>query len=152
MPFKKQSARLLYRASVFYPILAATGAILATIVILPVDSKEIQEPPAGQPSTQPAPESVLALGNSDAIVGGLRGSKHDFSGSNPEGELCRSCHNPHLPNAPSPLLDHRPTSTQPLRPYQAIGVDLNSASLKCVSCHDGVIAPDVFNGAHGVRT
>lgn len=136
--------------------LAAVLALFATTIRSPLSPSNAQESPATQPATepsaQPASPATPSLGNPDAIAGGLRGSKHDFSGPDHSGELCRSCHNAHLPNAPSPLLDRRPASTQPLRAYQAIGIDLNSASLKCVSCHDGVIAPDVFNGAHSMRS
>ena len=83
---------------------------------------------------------------------GLIGSKHDFSrrGQQPK-DLCLPCHAAHITAAQAPLLDHRPAATQPIRPYQSVGAELNKASLLCLGCHDGVAAPDIYSGVHATR-
>lgn len=146
-------SRFTQRAAISIAALITSAALAVALSMKYSPADEFQAvSAASQPASQPELPPVEAAANADVIASGLRGSKHDFSSQNANGELCRTCHNPHLQNASAPLLDNRPASTQPLRAYQAIGINLNSASLKCVSCHDGVIAPDVFNGAHGIRT
>jgi predicted CXXCH cytochrome family protein len=100
-------------------------------------------------ATQPAQPSVWSHASADRLRAGFAGGPHDFSaaGSQPH-VLCVSCHVPSAPPTSQPALDEPADETQPLRPYQAIGVELNSASLMCVSCHDGVIASDVYTSAH----
>lgn len=97
--------------------------------------------------------SASALGEEPQLdqrfVSGLIGSKHDFSQSGHQpADLCLSCHSPHIAELSAPLLDRRPATTQPFRPYEALDVELDSASLLCLSCHDGVIASDVYSGGH----
>ncbi|MCG3125860.1 MAG: hypothetical protein CHACPFDD_00687 [Phycisphaerae bacterium] len=83
---------------------------------------------------------------------GLRGSKHDFSDSAREPrDLCLPCHTPHITASQAPLIVRRAATTQPLRPYQTGIGGLDESSLLCLGCHDGVAAPDVYAGAHGLR-
>jgi len=86
------------------------------------------------------------------LVSSLIGSKHDFSQPEPHPrDLCLPCHAPHLPELEPPLLDRQPAATQPIRAYASLPVDLNGASLLCLSCHDGVVASDVFTSSHSTR-
>lgn len=88
---------------------------------------------------------------------GIRGSKHDFSQSTwTEGEICIACHTPHGSNQgiqDAPLWN-RSLSTKVYTPYvsstlkSAVGQPDGSSKL-CLSCHDGTIAIDSFNGAMG---
>lgn len=87
----------------------------------------------------------------EQLISGLIGSKHDFSEGGKSGrDLCLPCHTPHLAVPLPPRLDRRPTTTQPLRPYEGHGMELSGWSLLCLGCHDGVTAPDVYSSAHAV--
>lgn len=122
----------------------AIGLILlpALGVLIPARRTAAEEPPA--PTI--APELV------DSYAGGLIGSKHDFSdGGRIPRDLCTACHTPHITNAQAPLLVRRPAATQPTRSYRTAVGDLNDASLICLSCHDGTIAPDVYAGTHAIQ-
>ena len=98
---------------------------------------------AAQPDK--APKDDIAARLSIGIVG----SKHDFSdeGRVPR-DLCTACHTMHLTATQAPLLIKRPNTTEPLKPWQTDGIVLDAASLLCLSCHDGIAAPDVFAAAH----
>ena len=87
--------------------------------------------------------------NLKTLSGGLVGSKHDFTrdGSQPH-DLCLTCHTPHLSRTKAPLLDRRPAALERLRSYQAYAAELDSTTLLCLSCHDGLIASDVFSSSH----
>jgi predicted CXXCH cytochrome family protein len=65
-------------------------------------------------------------------------------------DLCLPCHTPHLVAVQPPAFDRRAATTQPLRPYQGVGVELSGWSLLCLGCHDGVTAPDVYSSAHAI--
>ncbi len=81
---------------------------------------------------------------------GIAGTPHDFTrGRTGSLDLCLPCHTPHITAAQAPLRVARPPAGRPLQPYQMPGADLDSASLLCLSCHDGVVASDVYAGAHG---
>jgi predicted CXXCH cytochrome family protein len=117
------------------------------------------EPAATQPATAAASELTAETQPADTgeqasrerFVSGLLGSKHDFTRGGRSGrDLCLPCHTPHLVASPLPRLDRRPMGTQPLRPYQGMGVELTGWSLLCLGCHDGVTAPDVYSSAHAV--
>jgi predicted CXXCH cytochrome family protein len=110
---------------------------------------QLPEPPATQPtSSAPASQPV----GEEAFRGGLIGSKHDFTqGGWYARDLCLPCHTAHLPRTRPALLDHRPITTQPAPLYQPIGVDMDSTSLMCLGCHNGVVAPDVYTSAHATR-
>ena len=107
-------------------------------------------------ATTPEEKSTAAQTGIQAVTdvdvrlsAGLIGSAHDFTQS-PERahDLCTPCHTPHLTGARPALLDRRPETQNRLRSYEALGIDLDSASLLCLSCHDGVLARDVFTTAH----
>ncbi len=120
--------------------------------------------PAVAPPTLPLPPAPLPDGGgpnrhypaateptSARLVSGLVGSKHDFRRLNAEvRDLCLPCHTPHLAVAPVPRLDRRSTTTQPLRPYTRLDVELSGWSLLCLGCHDGVTATDVYTASHAV--
>jgi predicted CXXCH cytochrome family protein len=131
----------------------ASGWLLAQVV----ENKPVagnQEPgattePAEPPATQPAQPTSAAR---DQLASGLIGSKHDFTRIGKAGrDLCLPCHTPHQFNVPPPRLDHRPTTTAPLRPYETLGVELTGWSLLCLGCHDGSTAPDVYSSPHAIN-
>ncbi len=106
------------------------------------------EPAASQPA-EPPPEFLRTA--RQTLVSGLIGSKHDFSHEGRVGRnLCLPCHTPHLIAAPAPAYDQRAATTQPLRPYQGINVELTGWSLLCLGCHDGITAPDVYSTPHAI--
>ena len=120
-------------------------------------SRNQEEPGAAPPAaSQPAsaPTSMPSLETepnaaAQRLFSGLIGGKHDFTKGGAEGRgLCLPCHVPHLVDAPTPLLDRRVATTQPLRPYQTPGVELNGWSLLCLGCHDGVTAKAVYSSPH----
>lgn len=87
----------------------------------------------------------------EQLLSGLVGGKHDFTEGGRSGRtLCLPCHTPHLAAPPPPRLDRRPTTTQPLRPFQGPGLELTGWSLLCLGCHDGVAARDVYSSPHAV--
>lgn len=88
----------------------------------------------------------------------ITGSKHDFSSKAwSQGEICIVCHVPHSGNlgktVDSPLWNHAIT-TQTFTPFTsstmkaAVGQP-DGISKLCLSCHDGTIAIDSFNGVTG---
>ena len=92
------------------------------------------------------------IDSDSALASGLIGSKHDFSQSPIRSQdLCTPCHVPHIAPARAPLLDKRPAARGRYRPYDATGSDMDATSMLCLSCHDGVIASDVFTSAHGTQ-
>ena len=105
---------------------------------------------AQEPTTAPAfetPGSAIR----EPLTTGLIGSKHDFTREGQTGrDLCLPCHTPHQVLVPPPRLDHRPGTIRPLRPFQGFHVELTGWSLLCLSCHDGVTAPDVYSSAHAL--
>lgn len=95
---------------------------------------------------------LITPGNADIV-----GSAHDFSSYGwSDNEICKPCHTPHnamvAANIPAPLWNHEIT-TQTFTlfdgttgtPYEA----LDSYSVLCMSCHDGVTALDSFGGNTG---
>jgi predicted CXXCH cytochrome family protein len=102
-------------------------------------------------TSQPNVAASGGLAAREQMVSGLIGSKHDFTRNGENGhDLCLPCHTPHLVAAPLPRLDRRPTTTQPLQPYEGINIELTGWSLLCLGCHDGVTAPSVYSSAHAV--
>lgn len=88
----------------------------------------------------------------DVLASGLVGSSHDFTlGGGEPLDLCTPCHTPHISAGRAPLLDKRPQVYRGVRPYHAKGVELDDSSLLCLSCHDGIVARDVYSYAHAVR-
>jgi predicted CXXCH cytochrome family protein len=89
----------------------------------------------------------------DLLAAGLVGSAHDFRQAGGQAlDLCSACHTPHIALGRAPLLDKRPQTMTAIRPYQARGVELDDSTLLCLSCHDGVMAPDVFSFAHAMKS
>ncbi len=136
-----RTAQTLFRSS---PGILLLGLVLLAglVVLLPARHTIAEEKP---------PDDIAAE-LVDSYAGGLIGGKHDFSqGGRIPRDLCTPCHTPHITNAQAPLLVKRPAATQPTRSYQTAVGDLNDASLICLSCHDGVIAPDVYAGSHAIQ-
>lgn len=99
---------------------------------------------------------IIFLNN--VMAAGIKGSKHDFSANTwSNGEICIVCHTPHGANTTTnndiPLWNHAITS-QVFIPYTSatmkatVGQPDGSSKL-CLSCHDGTIAIDSFNGLMG---
>lgn len=104
----------------------------------------------GAPPGVAAKDAESARQEESAQSGGLLGSKHDFSdGGRLPGNLCLPCHAPHITASEAPLLIRRSAASQPIRAFGSKAGVLDAASLVCLSCHDGVVASDVFAGAHG---
>ncbi len=110
-------------------------------------------PPA--PNASPSPQTQASAGEAgpDALAArlsaGLVGSKHDFTAGGQVGrDLCLPCHTPHLTTGEAALRVAQPPPRRVLRPSDSPDVELSAASLLCLSCHDGQVAPDVFAGAH----
>jgi predicted CXXCH cytochrome family protein len=142
---------------------AAAGSVLWA-QSAPTGTPPPETQPASQPAAQPAegypygprnavpPEDAAVRSAREQLTSGLIGSKHDFTHGGERGRaLCLPCHTPHLVGAPVPRLDQRATTTQPLRPYQTLGVALTGWSLLCLGCHDGVTARDVYSSAHAIN-
>jgi predicted CXXCH cytochrome family protein len=115
--------------------------------------------PAPEPTTLPAaPDETATTQPAEyanrapqELASGLIGSKHDLTRIGKGGrDLCLPCHTPHQVGVPPPRLDHRPSATLPLRPYQTVNVELTGWSLLCLGCHDGVTAPDVYASPHAI--
>ncbi len=98
--------------------------------------------------------SLSLAGFGQSIVG----SAHDFSGEtwNPTGEICIVCHTPHHADVSvtdAPLWNHEVT-TATFTLYSSSTLDAtmnqpNASSKLCLSCHDGTVAVDNFNGSTG---
>ncbi len=85
------------------------------------------------------------------LSAGLVGSMHDFTQQGDKSlDLCTPCHTPHLPLPRGARPDGGPDRGR-LVTYQSDGVALDSASLVCLSCHDGVIASDVYTASHATQ-
>lgn len=125
--------------------------VLATIFSCTQDSGV--DPSAESANADHARRRVDAdIDPDSALASGLIGSKHDFSQSPIRSQdLCTPCHVPHIAPGRAPLLDKRPAARGRYRPYDATSSDLDATSMLCLSCHDGVIASDVFTSAHGTQ-
>ena len=139
--------------------------VLGILVAAQARAPQSLESPSSQPvtsqptETQPAPVDAEPQADDAgeawaraSLYTGLIGSKHDFTHGGRSGrDLCLPCHTPHLMSVPLPLFDRRAATTQPLRPYAGLGIELTGWSLLCLGCHDGVTAPDVYSSAHAVE-
>ncbi len=155
--------RRLPRLAIAMPVAIVTSSLLAGQMVGSQPDRPPKDDQAQPVTTQPAMiaslgESAPAGGEetgqsegSPGLISGLIGSKHDFTQAGEVGrDLCLPCHTPHLVSPPAPRLDRRPTTTQPLRPYESPDVVLTGWSLLCLGCHDGVAAQDVYSSAHAV--
>ncbi|MFQ5805568.1 MAG: cytochrome c3 family protein [Phycisphaerae bacterium] len=141
---------------------AASGLLLAQVLEKddnrPTTNAQAPVATTRPAETTPSGEAPAADANADdaarkaarsRLLSGLIGSKHDFTEAGENGRnLCLPCHTPHLVSAPVPRFDRRPTTTQPLRPYQGVEAELDGWSLLCLGCHDGVTAPGVYSTSH----
>ncbi|MCB9853748.1 MAG: cytochrome c3 family protein [Phycisphaerales bacterium] len=142
------------RPSVFGVAAAAVGVLLIALVpIVSCTGESSLDEGGSLSSADRARRPVDAeIDPNSAMASGLIGSKHDFSQSiDHSRDLCTPCHVPHIAPARAPLLDKRPEARGRYRPYDAAGTELDATSMLCMSCHDGVIAPDVFTAAHGTQ-
>ena len=98
----------------------------------------------------------LALLFAPGASGDIAGSAHDFStGTWAQGQICLPCHTPHhaVPGE-WPLWNHEST-TATFTMYSSHAMDataptdVEGPSRKCLSCHDGTVAPDAFGGNAG---
>ena len=104
---------------------------------------------------------AILLSSSLASAGTIMGSPHDFKGYlwNRSGEICTPCHAPHKTAIlPVPLWNQE-LSTQTYIMYaktrsattKAVSSQPDGISKICLSCHDGIIASDVY-GANTAGT
>lgn len=113
---------------------------------------ETTERPAEAGEAAPSKLNEAPPDEGGVLSAGIIGSKHDFTQEGMHArDLCTPCHTPHLPEGKPPLLDRRTAATAAIRPFEAVAVELDDASLLCLSCHDGVIASDVYTAAHATR-
>lgn len=100
---------------------------------------------------------VLLLFSGVAGAGSIIGSPHDFRGYewNRSGNICTPCHPPHRTRTlPAPLWNHDLSSqtyvmygkTLPPTNKPAVSHMPDEMSKICLSCHDGIIAPDAYGG------
>lgn len=124
--------------------LAPGALVTATLLLAGAAVQDNSKPKTPEPRPNESSDQKV-----DRLSSGLIGSKHDFShdGAEPRA-LCTPCHTPHLTGSKAPLMDRRKRTSKPLRPYQSTRVELDSATLLCLSCHDGKIASDVYSRAH----
>lgn len=107
-----------------------------------------------------ASSAALILGAASWALGGLPGSKHDFSGRSwmPNGEMCVICHGPHNGGEPPGaflLFNHQQTGAA----YQVYASATLSSTVPqpdgssrvCLSCHDGTVRLDAFGGSFGTE-
>jgi predicted CXXCH cytochrome family protein len=103
---------------------------------------------------------LLLIYSQSARAGTIFGSPHDFRGPpwKPSGEICLPCHVPHSTQTlPAPLWDLELSTDT----YSVYGMNRSPAvnaklsrqpdgmSKICVSCHDGIIASEVYGGHTG---
>lgn len=140
-------------SKVRWVLIAAACAFLGLCSAIVAQDGAPEAAPIGADGEMPRASQVNPA---DAeFSGGLLGSKHDFSESGQFGrDLCTPCHTPHIParavTRQAGLRVVRSGDAAPRRGYQAFEMTLNASSLLCLSCHDGVVATDVFAGAHAM--
>ena len=102
----------------------------------------------------------LLLSCQAARAGTIFGSPHDFRGPPYErsGEICLPCHVPHSTKTlPAPLWDLESTTDtysvyrRPLSPGGTDEAERSpfGTSKTCLSCHDGILASEVYGGQMG---
>ncbi len=141
-------------------VVLCTAALIACLVVScaengasPQDSAELDSDSLQDAGATSATRLATVSEIQDLLARGLVGSAHDFRQEDGRPlDLCTPCHTPHIAAGRAPLLDKRPQDLVSLRPYQALGVELDDSSLLCLSCHDGVMASDVFSFAHATHS
>jgi predicted CXXCH cytochrome family protein len=99
---------------------------------------------------------LLAMLLTDKPKATIVGSAHDFSGLNPDQQICIFCHTAHNADTTvvdAPLWNHTVT-TKNYQLYNSPTMDAipdqpSGASRLCLSCHDGTIAVDSYGGRTG---
>jgi predicted CXXCH cytochrome family protein len=99
---------------------------------------------------------LLLLSLSDKSQATIVGSAHDFSGLDPDQQICIFCHTVHNADTTvvdAPLWNHKVT-TKVYQLYNSPTMDAipdqpTGASRLCLSCHDGTIAVDSYGGRTG---
>lgn len=117
------------------------------------EGEALPPPEALESPARERPSGVTSadLAAREQLVSGLVGSAHDFTHGDRSGrDLCLPCHTPHLLAATPPAWDARTDTPMPLRPYRGPDAELNSWSLLCLGCHDGVTAIDIYSSGHAV--
>jgi predicted CXXCH cytochrome family protein len=90
-------------------------------------------------------------------AGSIIGSPHDFRGYvwNRSGDICTPCHAPHRTQTlPAPLWNHALSTqtyvvygkTRPGTVKTKVSHQPDEMSKICLSCHDGIVAPDAYGG------
>jgi hypothetical protein len=108
----------------------------------------------------PAAAALLLLTSQAARAGTIFGSPHDFrkAPGKRSGEICLPCHVPHSTKTlPAPLWDSELASdtytvySQPPQPGGKPGTGRRPGGISktCLSCHDGIVASEVFGGDTG---
>lgn len=96
---------------------------------------------------------------SSAALGAIAGSPHDFSTQGwSGGEICVACHAPHnnVAIVDAPLWTHEVSTavyelyTSPTFTAEDI-TQPGGVSKLCLSCHDGTVAVDAFDGSSGTH-
>jgi predicted CXXCH cytochrome family protein len=112
-------------------------------------------------NTMPAAAVTLFfLFSQIAWAGTIIGSPHDFRKYpwKRSGEICLPCHVPHKTETlPAPLWNLELSAqtfvmygqTYPPTPGAVVNSQPDGISKKCLSCHDGIIAPDTYGGNTG---
>ncbi len=94
------------------------------------------------------------LGAVGLAVGGIKGSKHDFSNKSwSSGDACAACHSPHRSVAPdsAPLWDPNADLTRVFDSGNGEAPSPGRGTQVCLRCHDGTVAPEVITGVKGER-
>lgn len=100
---------------------------------------------------------LIFLSSSITSAGTIEGSPHDFRGYQwkRSGEICNPCHAMHgTKTLPAPLWNHDlPTQTyitygqtHPPTMKERVSSKPDGMSKICISCHDGIVAPDAYGG------
>lgn len=153
-PCRAGRASRFYRRAAVRVALAAVSLVVTAAFLPSCAEKTASTGDSSEAAETAGPSKLAAVAEiQDLLARGIVGSAHDFTqaGGDPL-DLCTPCHTPHIAAARAPLLDKRPQTLVALRPYQSLGVVLDDSSLLCLSCHDGVIASDVFSFAHATTT
>ena len=93
--------------------------------------------------------ALALLGGGTLQAGGVKGTKHDFSGAPwSGGQVCAPCHAPHQTNSRVGYLWNHAIGTDADFTKRS-GATLSAESLTCLGCHDGQTAIDSFGGRAG---
>lgn len=132
-------------------VLKIAGALGVALWIASCSNNTEETTASNEKSNSPSKLGDVSQ-DAERLTAGIAGTKHDFThGSGRALDLCTPCHTPHLSVVKPPAMDSREPLAQRLRPYSGEGVDLDESSLLCLSCHDGVVARDVYRSAHAAR-